>query len=68
VLLFLLRPFPVSRYCSTRVPPIPFPTLLSFPFNFSNELCGNAISFPQCTEKNDSRLKKLEVTKYTRSP
>ena len=28
--LFLLRPFPVSRYCSVPVSPIPFPILVSF--------------------------------------
>jgi len=29
-LVFLLGPFPVSRYCSAQVSPIPSPTLLSF--------------------------------------
>jgi len=45
--LFILRSFPVSHYCSTHVSPIP--TLLSSSFKFSWEVCGNTVSFQQCT-------------------
>jgi len=69
LLSFLLHPFPVSRYCSTHVSPIPFPILLSFsPFKFS-QVFGSTVSFLHCPAiKNGSQLQKLEGTKYTWSP
>ena len=36
--LFLLGPFPVSRYCATNVLPIPFPTPLYSPRKFSKRV------------------------------
>jgi len=51
LLSFLLHPFPVSRYCSTHVSPIPFPILLSFsPFKFS-QVFGSTVSFLHCPAK-----------------
>ena len=69
--LFFIRPFSVFRYCSTHacfkrsLPTYFFPSLLKF----SKEVLGSTVGFPQCpAKKNESRLQKLDGTKYTWSP
>ena len=49
-----------SRYCSTHVSHIPFPILFFLsPLKFSQEIWGSSASFPQCSAKNGSQLKKV---------
>jgi len=59
--LFLLGPFPVSRYCATDVLPIPFPTPLYSPRKFTKRVW---FASDIAQRKNESPLQKLEWTKY----
>ena len=50
-LLFLLCPFPVSRYFSITVSSVPFPSPVFSPLKSNWQVSGSTISSPRCPAK-----------------
>ena len=65
--IILPHPFPISHYYSIPVSPILISTPL-FPFPLNAAIEGLRVRLRTLSERSESRLQKLEATKYTRLP